>query len=360
MADEAIVAEFEKRYSGGPTVQVALRMPADRAHVLVLFGPSGAGKTTVVRCLAGLEEPTSGRICVGHETWVDMAAKVLLSPQARRAGYLSQDYALFPHLTIAQNIGYALKRDHRAARVAELVRLFRLEGLEERYPSQVSGGQQQRVALARVLACRPRLLLLDEPLSALDAPTREQLRTELRAVLQAQGIPAICITHDWVEALALADAVAVMGTGRVLQVGAPEEVFSRPADVEVAAIVGVETVLPGVAGDRRDGLVAVEVGGVRIWALDPSSHAGAFYVCIRAEDVTLEPGEHPGVSSARNHLVGQVTEIRPFGPVSRISIDCGITLSAVITRQAALDLGLKPASSVTAIIKASAVHLIPR
>jgi molybdate transport system ATP-binding protein len=360
MADEAIVAEFEKRYPGGPAIHVALRMPADRAHVLVLFGPSGVGKTTVVRCFAGLEAPTSGRICVGHETWVDTDANVLLSPQARRAGYLFQDYALFPHLTIAQNIGYALKRDQRPARVAELVRLLRLEGLEDRYPSQVSGGQQQRVALARVLAFRPRLLLLDEPLSALDAPTREQLRMELRTVLHAQGIPAIWITHDWVEALALADVVAVMGAGRVLQVGSPEEVFSRPADAEVAAIVGVESVLAGVAAERREELVAVEVGGVRIWALDSPAHADAFYVCIRAEDVTLEPGERPGVSSARNHLVGRVAEIRPFGPVSRVSIDCGITLSAVITRQASQDLGLKPGATVTAIVKASAVHLIPR
>jgi len=363
MADEAIVAEFEKQYAGGPTITVSLRLPADRSHVLVLFGPSGVGKTTVVRCFAGLERPTWGRIHIGSETWVDTEAEVLVSPQARQAGYLFQEYALFPHLTVGQNIGYALtgiSRDRRSSRVAELVQLFRLEGLEERYPAQLSGGQQQRVALARVLAARPRLLLLDEPLSALDAPTREQLRSELRSVLKAQGIPVICITHDWVEALGLADEVAVMGGGRILQLGPPQDVFSRPANAEVAAIVGVETVLPGIVGERRDDLVALEVGGVRLWAIEPQARGDAFYLCIRAEDVTLEPGERPGASSARNHLIGRVVEVQPSGPVSRVTIECGINLKALITRQAAQDLGLKPGAPVTATIKASAVHLIPR
>ncbi len=361
MADE-MTAEFEKRYDGGPSVSVALRLPVERPHVMVLFGPSGSGKTTVLRCLAGLERPSRGRISFAGETWFDAEAVVHVPPQSRSIGYLFQDYALFPHLTVARNITYALKGaggSERDAHVQGMLRLLHLQGLEDRRPAQLSGGQQQRVALARVLARRPRLLLLDEPLSALDAPTREQVCGELRALLESQGIPAICVTHDWVEALALADEVAVMAGGRVLQVGAPDAVFSRPADAEVAAIVGVETVVMGQVVERNDDLAALEVGGVRLWAVEPSGRGEEFYLCIRAEDVTLEIGTRP-TSSARNHLGGRVTDIRPAGPVSRVTVECGFALSALVTRQSAQDLGLGPGVPVTATVKASAVHLIPR
>ncbi len=361
MADE-MTAAFEKTYNGGPAVHGTLQLPVGKPHVTVLFGPSGSGKTTVLRCLAGLERPSRGRIEFAGETWFDAEAGVQASPQARAIGYLFQDYALFPHLTVAGNITYAipdLNRNERQARLNEMLHLLRLEGLDDRRPTQLSGGQQQRVALARVLARRPRLLLLDEPLSALDAPTREQMRGDLRGVLTAQGIPVICVTHDWVEALALADEVAVMGRGRVLQVGAPDEVFSRPADAEVAAIVGVETVVSGRVAERKDDLAALEVGAARLWAVEASGQGGECYVCIRAEDVTLEIGTRPS-SSARNHLAGRVTEIRPAGPVSRVTVECGFALTALVTRQAAQDLALAPGSPVTATVKASAVHLIPR
>lgn len=361
MADE-IRADFEKTYDGGPSIGISLRLPVGRSHVLVLFGPSGSGKTTVLRCLAGLERPSRGRISFAGETWCDREAGIQASPQARTIGYLFQDYALFPHLTVAGNITYALKSfraTERARRVEKMLQLLQLQGLEDRRPAQLSGGQQQRVALARVLVRQPRLLLLDEPLSALDAPTREQVRGELRGILEGLGIPTICVTHDWVEALALGDEVAVMDKGRLLQVGPPDEVFSRPANADVAAIVGVETVVTGHIADRKDDLVALDVGGVRIWAIEASGRGGEFYLCIRAEDVTLEMGTRPS-SSARNHLAGRVTDIRPAGPVSRITINCGFALSALVTRQAAQDLHLAPGLPVTATVKASAIHLIPR
>jgi len=361
MADE-MTADFEKRYNGGPTIRATLRLPVGRPHVMVLFGPSGSGKTTILRCLAGLERPSRGRITFAGETWFDAETGGQAPPQTRAIGYLFQDYALFPHLTVAGNITYAihdLDREERHARLAEMLRLLRLEGLEDRRPAQLSGGQQQRVALARVLVRRPRLLLLDEPLSALDAPTREQVRAELRGLLRGQRIPTVCVTHDWVEALALADEVAVLGGGRVLQVGPPDEVFSRPADADVAAIVGVETVLPGRVAERKDDLAALDVGKVRLWAVEPNRLGEDFFLCIRAEDVTLEIGTRPS-SSARNHLSGRVTEVRPAGPVSRVAVDCGFTLTALVTRQAAQDLALKPGTPVTATVKASAVHLIPR
>lgn len=239
MADE-MTAAFEKTYPGGPTIHGTLRLPVGLPHVLVLFGPSGSGKTTILRCLAGLERPSRGRITFADETWCDAEAGVQVSPQARAIGYLFQDYALFPHLTVYGNIVYAMPDADRRARDAQaqaLLRLLRLEGLEARRPAQLSGGEQQRVALARVLARRPRLLLLDEPLSALDAPTREQVRGELRGLLRRQGIPTVCVTHDRAEAWALADEVAVVDHGRVLRVGSPDAVFTGPEKAEASAMV---------------------------------------------------------------------------------------------------------------------------
>ena len=361
MAGE-VTADFEITYVTGSSVRASLCIPVAGPHVMVLFGPSGSGKSTILRCLAGLERPQHGAIRYAGETWFDADAGVMRPPQARGIGYLFQDYALFPHLTVSGNIGYALSalsRPERSMRIAELMTLCQLEGLEERKPSELSGGEQQRVALARVLAPRPRLLLLDEPLSALDGPTRDRVRAELRVVLQGQGTPAVCVTHDWVEALTLADEMAVIAGGRILQLGSPDEVFTRPANAEVAAIVGVETVIAARGAERVDGLIALEIGSVRVWALDPSDRAAAFFVSIRAEDVTLETGGLPS-SSARNHLIGRVEELHPGGPVTRVVVDCGFRLTALVTRQAVQDLHLRPGACVTALIKASAIHLIPR
>jgi molybdate transport system ATP-binding protein len=361
MAHE-IIADFEKAYASGPTIHASLTLPTGRPHVTVLFGPSGTGKTTILRCLAGLDKPSRGRISWEGTVWFDSEMKVMVSPQSRSVGYLFQDYALFPHLTVAANIGYALKGTRKEARstcIQEMLKLFQLDGMADRRPGGLSGGQQQRVALARALARRPALFLLDEPLSALDEPTRIQVRVELRSLLQTLGRPTICVTHDPVEALTLADQVAVMSAGRILQVGSPDEVFSRPTSTEVANIVGVETVLPGKLIERKDDLVALNVSGVRLWAVDRSAEGQDFYVSIRAEDVLL--GMHPApVSSARNHLAGIVLEVRPTGAVSKVIVDCGFHLTALVTRQAAQDLALSPGNRVSAMVKASAIHLIPR
>jgi len=361
MADE-ITADFAKVYDGGPTIRASFHMPAQGPHVTVLFGPSGSGKTTILRCMAGLECPQQGRISYAGEVWFDADADILVSPQRRGIGYLFQDYALFPHLTVSQNIGYALTRleaKARDERIHDMISLLRLRGLEDRRPPQLSGGQQQRVALARVLAPWPRLLLLDEPLSALDAPTREQVRGDLRALLRGQSSPVLCVTHDAVEALTLADELAVVAEGQILQIGSPEDVFSRPANADVAAIVGVETVVAARVAERADGLVGLEVGAARLWALDSRDHTEEFFASIRAEDVTLEMGSPPS-SSARNHLAGCVVDIRPAGPVSRIVLDCGFRLTALVTRQAAQDLDVRPGAPIIATVKASAIHLIPR
>jgi molybdate transport system ATP-binding protein len=219
---QELLAHFEARYSSGVTVHGELRLPMNQFSITVLFGPSGCGKTTILRCLAGLHRPTRGIIRFGSETWFDADAKVCRSPQERDIGFLFQDYALFPHLTVAQNIGYGLLRlppKPRQQRVDEMVRALNLDGLNARYPHQISGGQQQRVALARVLVRRPRLLLLDEPLSAIDNSLRAQLRTELHRVLTDFGIPVVLVTHDPIEAKELAHRVIELHDGRVTQKG---------------------------------------------------------------------------------------------------------------------------------------------
>ena len=355
--------QIEKAFAGGPRIECALELPAEGGSVTVLFGPSGAGKTTILRCVAGLERPDRGTIRFGDEVWFDSQRGIDLPPQRRRAGLLVQDYALFPHLTVAANVAYGLGTLDAAARrqrVAETLRLLRIEALAERRPSQLSGGEKQRVALGRALAPQPRVLLLDEPLSALDAPTRESLRSELRRLLAGLSRPTLLVTHDRIEALALGDRIAVISEGRLRQVGPIEDVFSRPADLGVARAVGVETVLSARVVDRpSEGLVTVQVGQTLLTAVDPGDLDGAAFACIRAEDVVLERGP-TGQVSARNRLEGSVSSVTPEGPLVRVLLDCGFALAALVTRQACRDLGIVEGERLTAFIKTPSVHLIGR
>ncbi len=358
----ALTVDCRKTFPGRFTTAAQLVLPLDHPRVLILFGPSGSGKTTLLRCLAGLEWPDEGRIQFGSTTWIDVAANIRISPQARRIGYMPQDYALFPTHTVTGNIEYGLSdlpTEARRERVRELLALLQLQGLEQAKPAQLSGGQQQRVALARAIARRPQLLLLDEPLSALDAPTRSRLSGELRALLIQLHIPSVVVTHDWAEALTLGDTIAVMNAGQVLQVGSPQEVFSRPANAEVAQIVGIETVVQGLVVANDNGLATVSVNGTTLKSLGADVSGSAVYVCIRADDVLLEQAGS-GITSARNHLSGLVTEILPQGVLVTVTVDCGFSLRAMITRGAREDLGLERGSTVVAAIKAGAVHLVPR
>jgi molybdate transport system ATP-binding protein len=358
----ALTIDCRKTFPSRFTMAAQLALPLDPPRVLILFGPSGSGKTTLLRCLAGLEWPEEGRIQFGSTTWVDAASSMRLSPQARRIGYMPQDYALFPTHTVCGNIEYGLSdlpAETRRERVRELIALLQLPGLEQATPALLSGGQQQRVALARAIARRPQLLLLDEPLSALDAPTRAKLCSELRTLLKQLAIPAVVVTHDWAEALTLGDIIAVMSAGQVLQVGSPQEVFSRPANAEVAQIVGIETVVQGQVVANDNGLATVSVNGTTLKGLGADENGSAVYVCIRAEDVLLEQAGS-GITSARNHLSGLVTELLPQGVLVTVTVDCGFPLRAVITRGAREELGLETGSVVVAMIKAGAVHLVPR
>jgi molybdate transport system ATP-binding protein len=233
--------------------------------------------------------------------------------------------------------------------------------LENRYPGALSGGEAQRVALARALTPGPRLLLLDEPFAALDVPTRLRLRREVRALLHALGTPAVLVTHDRTEALAMGDAVAVVIGGRVRQSGPIGDVFSRPADADVAAALGIDAVLPARVVASSGGVLEVRVGDVvlHVAERDPIAPGAEVYVCIRAEDVTLET-RAPGQASTRNHLVARVVAIASEGPIDRVALDCGFPLDALITRRSREELHLAAGAQVTAAIKATSVHLVPR
>jgi molybdate transport system ATP-binding protein len=355
-------ANFSKRFTAGPVIKVDELLIDPKAGVTVLFGASGSGKTTVLRCLAGLERVDDGVIRFDDEIWSDATTGAFLPSRQRNIGFVPQDYALFPHLPVAQNIAYglvALPATEQRQRVSDAMRWLGLETLERRLPQELSGGQQQRVALARAIVRRPRLLLLDEPLSALDTPTRQRLRGELRAWLRQCELPTVLVTHDRQEALALGDHLVIMHDGQLMQQGPVHEVFSRPSSLAVAGILAVETIRPGRVLEMAEGLVTVAVGDARLTALSQDLPAGTceVFVCIRAEDVILTQGDE-GHSSARNRLSATVCSLAREGPMVRVDLDCGFPLMALLTKQGCGAMALQEGVRVQALVKAPHIHLI--
>jgi molybdate transport system ATP-binding protein len=244
--------------------------------VAALFGPSGSGKTLTLQCLAGLLRPDAGRIVVGGQVLFDAAAGADVPPQARRVGYVFQGYALFPHLTVEGNVGFGLRdrpRDERARRVADVLARLGLAGLERRRPAELSGGQRQRVALGRALAIDPALLLLDEPLSALDAPLRRALRAELRTILSEWGTAAVVVTHDFTEAYRLGDRIVVYENGRVVQAAPRTELLWQPASEAVARIMGIPNVLHGTVVKAMPDRIQLRWRGHLLEAVNSPTHA---------------------------------------------------------------------------------------
>ncbi len=363
MADR-ITIEAHHRFESGHEIHAEIDRAADAGSLLVLFGPSGAGKTTLLRAVAGLMRPDRGRIVIRGAAWFDSSTGLFVPPQQRRAGYVFQQPAVFPHLTVRGNVEYALdvrrQRGRRERATAVMKRLGILD-LAERRARQLSGGQAQRVALARAIAAEPALLLLDEPFNALDAAARRQMRSDVRALVREAGAIGILVTHDRLEAMTMGDAIAVMVDGRVRQVGAVTDVFRRPADRASAEALGVETVLPAVVERDDDGLVSVRIGsaallGVAEARTSPGDHV---FACVRAEDVVIEPRSGSS-GSARNHLAGIVQSIEPEGPIDRVTIDCAFPIVALVTRRSREELALTEGSPVGAAIKATAIHIVPR
>lgn len=298
-----------KRYGDVAAVE-DIHLEVRGGEWLTLLGPSGCGKTTILRLIAGFTHPTSGRILIDGE---DVTRT---RPQKRRIGMVFQDYALFPHLTVAENVGFALRE--RGARpleirkrVTELLELVKLPGVEQRYPSQLSGGQQQRVALARAVAYTPRILLMDEPLSALDLKLREAMQLELRQVQRELRITTVYVTHDQLEAMVLSDRIAVLNQGRVVQVGTSEEIYCWPKTKFVAHFVGRINFLQGrvVGGDGTWGIVETAGARVRV-ATDGLPSAGqSVSIAVRPERLQVEK---PGSASLNRNVVAGVLVARRF------------------------------------------------
>ena len=350
------------RYPKGAGIECRWQDPIEEPRVTVFLGTSGSGKTTVLRCLAGLERPGRGHVRLGDRVWFDAVRGVNLAPDRRDLGVLFQDYALFPHLTVERNVAFAasgLARHAAAQRIAELLDVFRLRGLEGRLPRQLSGGQQQRVALARAVFRRPRLLLLDEPLSALDRPTGDEMREELRALIRALGIPAYVVSHDRADALALADQTVLLDEGRIIQSGSTQEVFDAPETPAAARLVGIDTILVGRIASVDKGLARITVAGQQVRAAAPAGAGHEAALCIRAEDVTI--ALHDAVDlSAINRWRAVVRSETPEGPFVRVGLDCGFRLVALVTRDAWQRLALKPGDGVWAIVKATTIRALPR
>jgi len=353
---------FRVEYAEEASVSVDSFETGNHGPVTVLFGASGSGKSTFLKVLAGLVHPTSGVVKVGGETW--HRGNWGLPARARNVGYVPQNYHLFPHLSVAGNTAYGLKgvrRSERQKRVEETLERLEIPDLADRLPAELSGGQQQRAAIARALAPGPQLLLLDEPLSALDPAMRERMQWELRQVLEELACPTFLVTHSREEALLLGDGCAVMDGGTMIQQGPVEDVFSHPTGHGSATALSVENILPAKVEAEMDGLVRFRVGDAQLAAVSSPLAHGARNVlaCIRAEDIMLSESTLSR-GSARNQLSGVVTHIIATGPVTRVTIDCGFPLTALLTKASAEELSIAPGSFLTALIKATSIHLIPR
>jgi molybdate transport system ATP-binding protein len=327
---------------------------------LALAGPSGAGKTTLLRVIAGLARPPGGRVAVDGEVWSDSKAGVFVPPEERRCGYLFQDYALFPHLSAWRNVAYALPeipRRERRGQAHSLLRRFDVEHLAEARPGTLSGGERQRVALARTLARSPRVLLLDEPLAALDPRTRGAAGRELGTMLREAGVPALLVTHDFFEAALLGDEVAIVDRGRLVQRGRPRELSSQPASAFVADFLGA-SVLEGTARPASGGLTVVELdGGGTVTSTD--TVLGRSAASVFPWEVTLEPPGTADHGSAQNRLHATVMSVTPIGNRFRVALATPQAIAAEVTEAALERLPLRVGDRVDACWKATATRLSP-
>jgi molybdate transport system ATP-binding protein len=333
-----------------------LRIAVAPGECLAVAGPSGAGKTSLLRVAAGLLRPEHGLVEAGGETWLDTRRSVDLPPERRRCGYLFQEYALFPHLSAWQNVAYPLRGSDRRERAAALLDRFGMSGLADARPRTLSGGERQRVALARALAREPDVLLLDEPLSALDARTRASAVRELGALLRDADVPAVLVTHDFAEAAALGDRVAIVDAGRLLQEGTPSDLAAAPQSAFVADFTGA-VVLTGTARGGPDGLTHVDLdGGGAVTSTDRAD--GPVAVSVYPWEIAIEPAGEAPHGSTQNRLAAEVLSVTVVGNRVRLGLAGPQPLAAEITRTSAEALGLRPGVRVTASWKAAATRVV--
>ncbi|MDD2666293.1 MAG: tungstate ABC transporter ATP-binding protein WtpC [Methanocellales archaeon] len=331
-----------------------ITLDVKKGEYFVILGPTGAGKTLLLETIAGFHIPDKG------DVWIEGRDVTLIPPEKRKIGFIYQDYSLFPHLTVEQNIAFGLKlkrtskSNTNSARLKDIMNWLKISHLAHRYPSTLSGGEQQKVAIARAIAIEPPILLLDEPLSALDPRTKDYLRDELKLVKKEFGITMVHVTHDQTEALVLADRIAVLMNGRLMQVGTPYEIFNKPLNEELADFVGVENILYGNVRNKENGIAEIEINsGMTIFAVTEYCD-GAVRVFVRPEDITISKSK--GDSSARNVMSGKIRELQSIGALTRVKLD--INLVALITKQSREILGLQNGDDVYATFKATSVHVV--
>lgn len=318
----------------------------------VVLGPTGAGKTLLLELIAGFHWPDSGEILLNDKNIT------YLPPERREVGFVYQDYSLFPHLSVEENVKFGLrmrkvpqpKVEDKARRV---MRLLGISHLAKRYPRTLSGGERQKTALARALVLDPKVLLLDEPLSALDTPTQETLRGELKNIHRRSGVTTIHVTHSHEEAILLGDRIGVMSGGRIVQVGGADEIFRRPKSEFVASFVGMENIFKG-KSKLKGNIAEIDLEGTKIEAV--ARREGDVKVCIRPDEILLS--KRPIRSSGRNTLKGKITEISDRGATVKLKVDVGQEFVVMITKRSFLDMMPNVGSKFYITFKASSVHVI--
>jgi molybdate transport system ATP-binding protein len=362
--DAASVLEVRISHRSSKDFSIDVEFDAP-AGFTMLLGPSGGGKTTVLNCIAGLARPDSGRIAVASRLFFDNEAHVDLPVAERRIGYVFQNLALFPHLTVDQNIQYGiikLPADERRERAMALLDSFRIKHLLGSKPNQISGGERQRVALARSLVTDPVVLLLDEPLSALDLSTKATIHEDLREWNSSHEIPIVYVTHSPEEAFALGEHVVVVDAGRVIAKGSPQDILRTPRQETIAQIVGFENVFDAVvlALDERQGTMLCRIGNDGRELEVPLAHAevgSRIRIAIRAGDIIIG-GERPHALSARNTFEGRIVDIKREGIKVMVNVDAGVLFEIHITPSACEELQLEPNKMVWLVIKTYSCNLV--
>ena len=329
-------------------------------EMIVLFGPTGAGKTLTLDCIAGLEHPDAGYISVNNTVYFDSEKNINISPQKRKLWYLFQNYALFPHLTVEENIMFGMRSGNNIKELEKMLNLFEIRGFEKRYPSQLSGGQCQRVALARALITQPKILLLDEPFSSLDYATRVRLRRDLKKIREMIEIPIILITHNPVEAYTMADTLIVYRYGGIEQVGLPKEIFNKPKSEKVARLVGINNIFKGkicnvleleVVIQSYEKIIAPKVPGLEI--------GDEVTWCIRPDQVMVLREDSPlGKAVAENIFSGRISEIIHKGMSYLLFIDGDFNLEIEMPVYAFDLLCLEVGKTIKVSLKKSEIHII--
>ena len=368
--DEAPNAGLRVRLAQETPIALDAELTCEPGEMLALVGPSGSGKSTILRTIAGLVRPRDGAVSCNGETWLDTARGVDLPPQQRAVGLVFQHYALFPHLTALDNITIslgALPKGERRARAQALLALVNLSGFEERRPAELSGGQQQRIAVARALARNPRVLLMDEPFSAVDQVTRRKLQRELVQMRRTLRIPLVLVTHDLEEARMLADQLSILHRGQTLRRGPPTEVMSRPGSALVARMIGLTNLFDGVVREQRpdQGYTMLEWRGRLLEArYDPAFQPATRVTwVIPAETVILHRRDRPSRGERENPVSGVVDEFVPLGELAsvRVLVDGAdeLPLSFVVPTHVARRNGVVAGVSVTVSLLADGIHLMP-